>query len=82
MRKIEMYRVTRASGGVDITPVRPTADAVPDLYRLVADKDHVLVCGKDKKTCVDTDNPDGWTEMEQMTDADYIQAAKILLGEV
>lgn len=61
MQKITLYRYNRPDGGVSISPVKPDTEYT-ELYRLVADEGCALTDGLNHAECVDTENPDIWTE--------------------
>lgn len=63
MQKITLYRYIRPGGGVTVSPVKPDAEYTV-LYRLIADEGMELTDGVTNTTCVDTDNPDAWEELE------------------
>ena len=64
MQKISLYRYVRNDGGVTISPVKPEANYT-ELCRLVAEDGCTLIDGNTSAQCVDTYNPDVWTEREQ-----------------
>lgn len=63
MQKIVLYRYTRHDGGVTVSPIKPDADYT-ELCRLVADEGCTLTDGTTTAYCVDTYDPDAWTEIE------------------
>lgn len=79
MEKRILYRVTRADGGVDVTPNKPTEQPYTETYRLIADEGKVLTDGENTFVCIDTDYPENYTETTETTD-EYAEAGKILMG--
>ena len=84
MNKIVLYRYNRPDGGVNVSPIKPDVDFT-ELFRLVSDEGMVLTNGTIQIRCVDTDDPDGWTEIEdtkgiinpnKATDEDYQNALR------
>lgn len=63
MQTIPLYRYIRPDGGVTVSPVKPDAEYA-EMFRLVADEGHVLTNGEDTTTCVDTDKPSLWSEVQ------------------
>lgn len=65
MEKITMYRYTRPDGGTSVSREKPT-DGVKytESYRLIADEGMLLVSGTKTASCIDTNNPDEWVEIE------------------
>lgn len=87
MQKITLYRYARPDGGVSVSPVKPDGEYT-ELFRLVADEGMILTDGTTRTTCIDTDTPDAWQEVEaeetgadpnEATEADY-QAALAEMG--
>lgn len=68
MQTIHLYRYTRPEGGVTVSPVKPDGEYT-ELFRLVADEGMILTNGTDTTYCVDTDNVDAWSEVEDRTTA-------------
>ena len=62
MQKITLYRYNRPEGGVTVSPVKPNGEHT-ELYRLIADDGCTLTDGVNYVGCVDTDNPQAWTEV-------------------
>lgn len=87
MRKIPLYCYARPDGGVSVSPVKPDAEYT-ELFRLVADEGYTLTDGANCAACVDTDNPEAWTEVEdtenpnEATEADYQNALREMGVEV
>lgn len=67
MQKITLYRYKRTDGGVTISPVQPDEEYTV-LYRLVAEDGYTLTDGNTTAVCVDTDKPDVWKEIVEVTD--------------
>lgn len=63
MQKITLYKYTRSDGGITVSPVKPDYEYTI-LYRLVADEGNILSNGKEETACIDTENPDEWSEIE------------------
>ena len=62
MQIINLYRVTRADGGITVTPNKPDSyDAV--MYRIIADDGKEIVNGDTRTICVDVESSEGWTEV-------------------
>ncbi len=89
MQTINLYRYTRADGGVTVSTVKPDGEYT-ELYRLVADEGMVLTDGATKTSCVDTTDVSVWSEVvdnqdntASTLDAEIIEKAKaydILMG--
>lgn len=82
MKKITLYRYTRADGGVSVSPVQPAGEYTV-LYRLVAEDGYTLTDGSTVAVCVDTDEPDKWTEIVETADdetAAKAAAYDVLMG--
>ena len=82
MQIINLYRVTRADGGITVTPNKPDSyDAV--MYRIIADDGKELVKGDVRTSCADVESTDGWVEVEAQSEATELEdaiAALNLLG--
>ena len=68
MKKITLYRVTRSDAGIDITPNKPNSDNYTETYRLIADEGKVLTDGRNYYGCIDTDEPDKFTEVNEFNE--------------
>lgn len=68
MQTIPLYRYTRPDGGITNSPVKPDAADYAVKYRLIADEGKTLTDGTTVTGCVDTDSPDGWTEIDAPED--------------
>lgn len=80
MKTVPLYRFTRPDGGLTVSPVKPDA-AYTELVRLVADEGCILTNGTTTTACVDTDNPDAWTEVTELSELEEKAAAyDILMG--
>ena len=82
MQTINLYKYTRADGGVTVTPVKPDCEYMP-MYRLVADEGKELTQdGVNTTACADVESADGWYEVDatdgEATDADYQSALEDL----
>lgn len=69
MQTIPLYRYTRPDGGVTVSTVKPSVDYT-ELFRLVADEGYTLTNGETTTACIDTDNPDNWTKIEDTETVD------------
>ena len=67
MQTIPIYRYTRPDGGVSVSPIKPDCECV-EMFRLIADEGMTLTDGETIKSCVDTDNADGWEEIVDSSD--------------
>ena len=80
MLRIPLYRFTRPSGGVTVSPVMPDTEYT-QLVRLVAEEGCILTDGTTATACIDTDNPDAWTEVAELSEVEEKAAAyDILMG--
>lgn len=68
MQIITLYRYNRPDGGVTTSPVKPDCDYT-EKFRLVADEGMELVKGDIRTTCIDTDDADGWEDVEFVEEA-------------
>ena len=64
MITMTLYRVERSDGGIDVTPNKPTEQPYTETFRLIADEGKLLTDGENQFTCIDTDNPDDFTEVD------------------
>lgn len=83
MQTITLYRYTRHDGGITTSPIKP--DVPFDLrYRLIADENKTLTDGVTVTACTDTDNPDAWTEIDDLGEMTEVEekamAYDILMG--
>ena len=58
-----LYRYEREGGGTTVSPIKPDCEYT-ELYRLIADEGMELVKGEIHTCCIDTDNVEGWEEVE------------------
>lgn len=58
-----LYRVKRTDGGIDVTPNKPNHEDYTETYRLIADEGMILTDGENTYGCIDTDEPDMFTEI-------------------
>ena len=65
MQIITLYRYARPDGGITNSPIKPDCEYTLR-YRLVADEGKMLTNGTDATGCVDTANPDEWTEVDDI----------------
>ena len=63
MEKITLYRYEREDGGLTVSPVKPECEYT-EMYRLIADEGMELVKGDIHTCCIDTDDVEGWEEVE------------------
>lgn len=63
MKPIKLYRYTRESGGVTVSPEKPDIE-YQERMRLVADEGKLLTNGIIKTTCIDVDTAEGWWEID------------------
>lgn len=62
----DLYRITRKDGGTDITPNKPLAGEYTKLYRLIAEENKILTDGINNYICIDTDDINAFTEIEEV----------------
>lgn len=65
MQKTILYRYARSDGGITVSPIKPDVDYT-QICRLVADEGHALTDGNITTQCIDTYEPDMWTEIKIM----------------
>lgn len=63
MWTITLYRYIRPDSGVSVSTVKPDVEYT-ELTRLAADKGYILTDGVNYASCIDTDNPSVWSEVE------------------
>lgn len=68
MQIIPLYRYERPEGGITVSPVRPNDIEFAIKYRLIADEGMILTDGENMTSCIDVDNPAGWTEIIDETE--------------
>ena len=80
MRTVPLYRFTRPEGGITDSTIKPDVDFV-ERSRLIADEGYILTNGEIFTPCIDTDEPEKWSEVEytpesneEVTEADYQNA--------
>ena len=59
-----LYRIIRSDGGVDITPHKPTDEEYEETFRLISDVNMTLTDGINMFSCIDTDDPEKYYEIE------------------
>ena len=69
MQIITLYRYIRNDGGVTVSPIKPDREYA-ETFRLVADEGMILTDGENFTICTDTENPDAWTEVEDIENPD------------
>lgn len=63
MIKKNLYRVQHSNNVVSIGPEKPVDESYTESYRLIADEGKVITDGAHIYYCVDTDEPDKYTEI-------------------
>lgn len=64
MTIIPIYRYIREDGGVTVSPDKPQGECT-EIVRIIADEDKLITKdGVNMFSCIDTDNADGWQEVE------------------
>lgn len=76
-----LYRVIN-NGKVTVTPIKPSHNDYTETYRLIADEGMVITDGANTYCCVDTDEPEKYSEILEPSETvdQYSEAGKILLG--
>ena len=64
MKTKTLYRYVRDDGGTTVSLTEPADREYTTLCRLIADEGKVLTNGTDKVSCIDTEKPEEWTEIE------------------
>ena len=68
MQVINLYKYTRADGGTTVSTVKPDCDYTP-MYRLIAADGYALSKdGGSASPCVDTEDKEGWSEVQYSDD--------------
>ena len=63
-----LYRYIDENGHLTVSPNKPDAEYATS-HRLIADEGKDLINAEgDRVPCIDTDNPDAWSEVEQLPD--------------
>ena len=74
MQIINLYRYIRHDGGVTTSPIMPLDDTNYDIrYRLIADEGKMLTDGVNVTACTDVISPDGWTEIDDLSEMSEIE---------
>ena len=61
-----LYRYARPDGGTTVSPLKPADREYTELYRIVADEGKVVTKdGQNHFSVIDTDNAEGWTEVDR-----------------
>ena len=68
MQIINLYKYTRAEGGVTVSPNKPECEYT-EMFRIVADEGKVLTNGETTTYCVDVESAEGWTEIDAPEEA-------------
>lgn len=64
MQTIILYRYKRKSGGVTVSPIKPSVEYT-ELYRLIANTGKVLTRdGENVSLCIDVEKTAGWYEID------------------
>lgn len=63
MQIINLYKYTRAEGGITVSPNKPECEYA-EMFRIVADDGKVLTNGETTTYCADVESTDGWTEID------------------
>ena len=66
----KLYRYKRADGGVTISPIKPDNTDYEITHRLIADTGMELVRNDIHTICVDTDDIEGWIDIEKVQEDD------------
>lgn len=70
MEQKTLYRYNRPAGGITVSPIKPAGESQM-LIRLIADEGKILTNGTVETTCIDTDNAEGWTEIDAPVEAEF-----------
>ncbi len=63
-----LYKFKRSDGGTSVSLEKPEELEYTTLFRLIADEGKALTNdGKTFHPCIDTDNTDGWSEVDYET---------------
>ena len=65
MKKKTLYRTKNSNGEVIVSPEKPADSSFTKSYRLIADEDKVITDGVNNFYCIDTDEPDKYTEIDE-----------------
>lgn len=71
MQTITLYRYTRDDGGTTVSTEKPDVEYT-ETIRLIADDGYMLTDGVAQTSCVDTDDPNVWSEVKNDEDADEV----------
>ena len=63
MQTIPLYRYERDSGKITDSTIKPAVEYT-EHYRLIAKEGFILTGGGDPAFCIDTDEPEKWSELE------------------
>ena len=65
MQIVKLYEYIREDGGTTVSPIKPDCEYT-EANRLIADEGKLLTKnGVDLTPCVDTDNTEGWYEVDE-----------------
>ena len=67
MQIIPLYKYERENGGTTVSPIKPKCEYT-EMYRLIADEGKALTNGDIITSCVDVENIEGWTEIDEPKD--------------
>lgn len=66
MTVINLYKYTRADGGITVSPVHPDCE-YELMYRLIADEGKALTLdGINMYSCTDVESVEGWLEVDEV----------------
>lgn len=78
----ELYKFQRLGGGTTVSPIKPEEPYIL-MYRIIAGEGMLVTQnGKDTYSVVDTDNPEGWYEVEDNSTEDIILDDLQMKGEI
>ena len=69
MKTVTLYRYKRPDGGITDTIFKPDVDYTLR-FRLIADDGYILTDGENFITCIDTEEPEKWSEVEFIEEAE------------
>lgn len=59
-----LYSYLEPDGSLTVTTIQRNPEDEPSGVRLIADEGKILVKGEIETTCIDTDTPEGWEEID------------------
>lgn len=66
MVKKILFRVQHSDGSVSVGPEEPVNESYTESYRLIADEGKIITDGENNYSCIDTDEPDKYTEIDEV----------------